>query len=86
VLALFQQRGTSALASVDRLIAACALDDRETKGTLIAGEPAHRSELRARIESANGCQELDDGGNHVAAGRQGGVVVIGLGQDHELLR
>jgi hypothetical protein len=44
-LALFGQRGTSALAGVDRLIAACALDDLETMRTLIAGEPALRSEL-----------------------------------------
>ena len=48
VLALFQQRGTSALAGVDRLIAACALDDRETARALIAAEPALRSELVAQ--------------------------------------
>jgi ankyrin repeat protein len=48
VLALFQQRGTSALPAGDRLIAACALDEREAMRTLMANEPALRSELVAQ--------------------------------------
>jgi len=45
VLELFQQRGASALAGVDRLIAACALDDRDTMRSMMADEPELRSEL-----------------------------------------
>jgi Ankyrin repeats (3 copies) len=45
VLELFQQRGASALQGVDRLIAACALDDRDTMRALIADEPNLSSEL-----------------------------------------
>jgi ankyrin repeat protein len=45
VLALFQQREPSALAGFDRLIAACALDDRETIDMLMANEPALVSQL-----------------------------------------
>ena len=45
VLELFEQRGPSALAGVDRLIAACALDDRRTMSALMADTPALRLEL-----------------------------------------
>lgn len=45
VLEVLQKRGTSPFGGVDRLIAACAFDDREAIRRLIADEPALRSEL-----------------------------------------
>jgi ankyrin repeat protein len=45
VLMLLQHGRTPALAGVDRLIAACALDDRETIRASIVEEPALRSEV-----------------------------------------
>jgi ankyrin repeat protein len=44
-LVLFLQRGASPLNGVDALIAACALDDRETMQSLISADPALRTQL-----------------------------------------
>jgi ankyrin repeat protein len=44
-LVLFQQRGVSPLTGVDALIAACALDDRETMQSLTTADPGLKSQL-----------------------------------------
>src|SRR5689334_22435146 len=63
-LVLFQQRGAAPLTGVDALVAACALDERDTVQALLAEQP----DLRVQLVEHGGTLLAEFAGNGNAYG------------------